>query len=321
MKAALIVNPGLKDAEAATRAVAVASAARGWESPLILLTTTRQPGGPQAARALAAGVDRILAVGGDGTLRQVAGAMAKAGTLVPLGIVPVGAADIVARNIGVRPGRLRQAVAIALDGPPRPLSVGWVTCRRDGHEPAAEPMLIVAGIGRDALAIATIRPWLKSHAGWLAYAEAGGRQALRRGVPMTVSIDGGPAEMVQAWSVLAAILPRLPMGVVAFPGTVVGGDAMQVLEVRLRQLADWGPVAIKGLAHTDADVAALRYIPARQVEIEPRRPLPVQIDGDLVRDVQALRVSLQPAAVRVAAPGGTASGGATPGGVAPGGAA
>ena len=300
MRAALIVNPSRKAAAPATRAVQAASRLRGWDEPLVLETTVAHPGQEQTWDALDAGVDRIIAAGGDGTVRLVAGALAESGELTPLGIVPTGTANITARNLGLYPRPLETAAVTALVGHTRPLTVSWVAYRRKTQPGDITPMLAMAGIGRDAEAVAATQPWMK-RAGWLAYAATGGRQALRPAIPMKVTIDDGEPETVRAWSVLAANLPRVPMGVVAFPRAEVGSDVMQVLQVRLKNPGDWLPVAVKGLTNHTASVPApaLNYSSAKQLTVEPGRPMPVQIDGDLVPDVAVMSVTVQPEAILV----------------------
>ena len=301
MRAALIVNPARKAATPATRAVQAASRLRGWDEPLVLQTTVPHPGQEQTWDALDADVDRIVVAGGDGTVRLVAGALAESGELTPLAIVPIGAANIVARNLGLYPRPLETAAVTALVGHTRPLTVSWVAYRRKTQPGDITPMLAVAGIGRDGEAVAATQPWLKQNAGWLAYAATGARQALRPAIPMKVTIDDGEPETVRAWSVLAANLPRVPMGVVVFPGAKVGSETMQVLQVRLKNPGDWLPVAVKGLTHHAAPVPApaLNYSSARQLTVEPGRPMPVQIDGDVVPDVAVMSVTVQPEAVYV----------------------
>ena len=223
-------------------------------------------------------------------------------TEVPVGVVPVGAANIVARNLGLPLYFQQRAADVALTGAPRALSVGWVTCLVDAAWTGYMPMLAVAGVGRDAQAIAATRPWLKRHVGWLAYAESGGRAAFDAALPMSVSLDDGPPRPVEAWSVLVAALPRLPLGVVAFAGVAPGDDAFQVLQVVLHRPREWWPAAAKGIAHSGLSVSALRYDRARVVEVRPYQPCDVQLDGDLVSDVAAMRVRLQAAAITVATP-------------------
>ena len=298
MRAALIVNPALKAATPAIRAVQAAGRLNGWDGALVLQTSVEHPGQEQTWAALDAGVDRIVVAGGDGTVRLVAGALAESGELTPLAIVPTGTANIVARNLGLYPGPLETAAMTALTGGRRPLTVSWVAYRRNTQAGDITPMLAVAGIGRDAEAVAATQPWMK-RAGWLAYAATGARQALRPAIPMKVTIDDGAPETVRAWSVLAANLPRLPMGVVAFPGAEVGSDTMQVLQVRLKNPGAWLSVAAKGLTKLSVPAAALNYSAARQLTVEPGRPMPVQIDGDVVPDVAAMSVTVQPSAIFV----------------------
>ena len=162
------------------------------------------------------------------------------------------------------------------------------------------PMLAVAGIGRDAQAIAVTRPWLKRRFGWLAYAESGGRAAFDTALPMKVSLDDGPELDVDVWSVLVAALPRLPLGVVAFADVAPGDDSFEVLQVKLTRPREWWLAAAKGVAHLSRPVAALNYQRARHVLVRPRESCAVQLDGDLVSGVEAMRVRMQPVAVSIA---------------------
>jgi diacylglycerol kinase (ATP) len=62
------------------------------------------------------GFERFLAVGGDGTVAAAAGALAKSG--LPVGIVPAGTANALARELHI-PLDFNQALAQALDSPDR----------------------------------------------------------------------------------------------------------------------------------------------------------------------------------------------------------
>ncbi len=76
------------------------------------------------AEALAAGYTQIVAGGGDGTLRDIAEAMALAGTQASLVLLPLGTANDFARAAGV-PLEPRAALAL-LDQSPRPVDLGRV---------------------------------------------------------------------------------------------------------------------------------------------------------------------------------------------------
>jgi len=76
-----------------------------------------------ARAALAAGAEVLVAGGGDGTIRSVAGVLV--GGTVPLGVLPVGTLNHFARDLGI-PVDLPAAVRVLADGVPRTLDVGEV---------------------------------------------------------------------------------------------------------------------------------------------------------------------------------------------------
>jgi diacylglycerol kinase family enzyme len=76
-----------------------------------------------ARAALAAGAEALVAGGGDGTIRTVAGVLV--GGEVPLGVLPVGTLNHFARDLGI-PVELPAAVRAIANGVPHPLDVGEV---------------------------------------------------------------------------------------------------------------------------------------------------------------------------------------------------
>jgi YegS/Rv2252/BmrU family lipid kinase len=68
-------------------------------------------------------VDRIIIAGGDGTLNVAAEAMVELG--LPLGILPVGTANDLARTLGI-PTELPQACAVIAGGHKLVIDLGWV---------------------------------------------------------------------------------------------------------------------------------------------------------------------------------------------------
>lgn len=92
-----------------------------------------------AAAAVREGCATVVAVGGDGTVNEVAGALA--GTGATLGILPAGSGNGLARHLGVH-GSWSRALDFLAAGHTRPLDAG----RADGH-----PFFTVAGLGFEAL--------------------------------------------------------------------------------------------------------------------------------------------------------------------------
>lgn len=130
----LVVNPTAGGGRAAGhRALALLRAA-GHEVR-DLSAGTAQQAEARAREAVRDGIDALVVVGGDGTVHL--GANAVAGTGVPLGVVPVGTGNDVARSVGLPRGDVVRAVA-ALDAGLRrgPVAVDAVRLSRpDGSSP------------------------------------------------------------------------------------------------------------------------------------------------------------------------------------------
>ena len=77
-----------------------------------------------ARDAVAMGVDAVVAVGGDGLISEVLGAVALTST--PLAIVPAGTGNDLARELGVPRDNPRAAADVAVDGVLRPIDLGRV---------------------------------------------------------------------------------------------------------------------------------------------------------------------------------------------------
>lgn len=92
------------------------------------------------AQAAAEGFDRVVAVGGDGTLAEVASGLLGSGTGTSLAFVPTGAGCDFARTVGV-PSDVAAAAELALTGAAAPADLGTV---------GGTAFLNVAGVGFDA---------------------------------------------------------------------------------------------------------------------------------------------------------------------------
>src|SRR5690554_3284454 len=94
-KTGIIWNPSKIDEGALKEAVSasIEGEVQWWE------TSVEDPGHGMAVEAVNAGCATVIAVGGDGTVRAVASALA--GTETILGIVPQGTGNLLARNLDV----------------------------------------------------------------------------------------------------------------------------------------------------------------------------------------------------------------------------
>lgn len=284
MRSALVVNPSKGGWERALEAVTDAAAEAGWPEPAVHLTTRAETGRAQASAAVADGAELVITAGGDGTVRSVAHGLA--GTGAELGVVPNGAANLLAHNLAL-PEDHRRAATIAVTGDRRPVDLGLARLDDDGED---LPFVVLAGMGHDAASVAATRPGLKDRIGWPAYLAPAARSALRRPVPMTVQHDDEPEREVLAWSVLAANCSRVRAGVAIAPGGLIDDGQLDVLEVTVRRPDQWLGVAAKGTLGWERDVAGLQTRASTEMTVTSAQPLHVQLDGDVVGPARRMHV-------------------------------
>lgn len=299
-RVALVLNPVSARSTQALRAVEQACAAGGLEPPLVLSTTVERTGAGQAADAVAAGAERVVVVGGDGTVRAVAGGLADRG--VVLGVVPVGTANLFARSAGLARRDLAAAARAALTLPGRPTDLGRaVLTDRDGQQ-RVEPFLVVVGVGHDADTLARLDPARKARLGWPAYVEPGLRRLARPGRPVDLGVDGQECGRHRVWSLLAVNSARLPLGARVVPGARLDDGLLHLTLVAPRHLGDWARVAWTGLRGRHTPHPALRYLEARTAVLRHPDPMPVQVDGDVLADIVEAQIQIRPGALSVARP-------------------
>ena len=144
-------------------------------------------------RAVAAGAERLVVAGGDGSIAPVAAAAGRAGT--PLGLLPAGTANDFARGMGI-PADMGPAARLAARGTEvKQLELGWMDDR---------PFVNVASAGLPGPAARTAKAW-KKPLGPLGYA-AGALLAgiTARAVSVEVSCDDGGLFEGDAWQVTVA---------------------------------------------------------------------------------------------------------------------
>ena len=123
--ACVVVNPSKPRVTAAVRSLLEGELREaGYAGPVWLETSVSEPGTMQARLALAAGARLVVAAGGDGTVRSVAAGLA--GTGAQMSIVPLGTANLAARNLGVPVGDARAAAQVVARGVDLPADLAWV---------------------------------------------------------------------------------------------------------------------------------------------------------------------------------------------------
>jgi undecaprenyl-diphosphatase len=254
-------------------------------------TRSADAGGGATRQAVAAGAQLVFAVGGDGTVRACAQALA--GGQVPLAIVPRGTANLVATALGI-PSSLGAALAVGFGRHERRIDLAVA----DGITFAA-----MAGIGLDAAVVGATAAGLKGAAGWLGYAATGVRQLAGARTRFEIRLDGGEPLGRQARCVVVGNVGLLPGGFVLLPEARPDDGLLDVGILAPAGPFGWPRVSWRVLTRSRHDDAVLERYQARHVEIAAGAQLPRQADGELIGAAASLTVTLAPGGLLVRVPG------------------
>ncbi|MDO4901826.1 diacylglycerol kinase family protein [Actinomyces sp.] len=307
-RAAIVYNPTkFDDLSLLRRRVESEVLAAGWQPTLWLETAPDDVGHEQARRALAAGVDLVLAAGGDGTVRAVATELAGSG--VPMALLPTGTGNLLARNLHV-PLDTDAALRLALSGPTRAIDV--VSCTWDG---GTERFVVMAGLGLDARIMADTSDDLKKVIRAGAYVLAAVQNAVPDPFTVQVSFDGdddsddgagAPTDSAEHRVVMALLgnVGTITGGMTIFPQAVPDDGRVDLLLTGPNRVADWAKVGAGLLIGQDVD--GVSHHQARRLTLSTTEPVPFELDGDPVGRTRNLVAEVEPAALRVVVPPTTA---------------
>ena len=260
-------------------------------------TAARDDATRLAKQAVEAGVDAVIALGGDGTVNEVAQALVH--TDVALGIIPAGTTNVMARAIGVPAEPREAAVFLAsrvASGSKRRINVGRIGERY---------FLFGAGMGLDAEVIRAVeaqpdRKRKLGHLFFLQQALATARRHRGRAPTISMTVEGGEREMV-VLALCANAGPFTYFGhrpLHVFPQVELGGG----LDVFGLNRIGWGTVPRLAWSFfvTRSHVrwsASSYHHDVETIELRASTPLPVEVDGDYIGEWDQATVTLIPLAL------------------------
>jgi len=287
----IIINPisgsagrsaGRTRADLAQRVVADA----GVDARIVV---TERPGhaGDLARDAAERGARAVVAWGGDGTINEVAAALAFGP--VPLAIVPAGSGNGLARELGL-PTRADRALATAVAGRTRAIDVGEIDDRL---------FVNLAGVGVDAHVASCFNAPTNRRRGLLGYAGLTARMLVSY-VPKWYRVTAGTTTAnVRALLVTIANSAQFGNGARIAPGARLDDGLLDLVVLqeksRLRTIAHV-PRLFNG---TVARIPGCRLEQVRDVTIEADEPMTYHIDGEPHRGGTRLRARVHPGALRV----------------------
>jgi len=214
----------------------------------------------------------VCVAAGDGTVRHVAGMMARAGHTVPLSIYPLGTINLLAMEAGY-PRRPEDFARMVLTTTPSrqhyPVTIG------DGY------FFACAGVGPDSVAVARVSSRLKRAIGRFAY-----------GVAMLGVLASWPrprislrlGEQTMACEAFYVAKGRYYAGRWSFaPAARVHHPVLHVVALTLARRRDYLRFILAVAMGSDlARLPNVEVLTCATLRAEAAEPLPVQADGDVV---------------------------------------
>lgn len=293
-RAAFVYHPLKTDLSALETQALKHEASAGWGRSLYYETTPSDAGAAQTRRAIADGATVVVAVGGDGTVREVAEALR--GTGVSLGILPQGSGNVLCRNLGIPLNSLDEQLRAIFAGTNRPVDLGIASITRATGETSEHGFLVLAGMGLDARAINYTNDKLKRRVGWLAYVDGGIRTMLKdRPLHIRYRVNGGHEKTSTVYSVMFGNCGILPGGLLLIPDAKLDDGLLDVITLRpvgpLSWLKIWGILGWENgvLRKTKTgrkvidlvrDTRYVDYRTVRELSIRVDKEEPIQLDGD-----------------------------------------
>jgi len=298
--AAIIVNPTKFDNLEAVRArVTKGCLAAGWDKPIWVTTTAQDPGTGQARQAVEDGATLICPLGGDGTVRAVAAALV--GTETPMGLLPGGTGNLLARNLNLPVDSLDDALKVALTGQNKRVDVGRLTVDQSGeHErPEEHIFLVMAGVGFDAAIMADAPERLKKTVGPLAYTFSGAKNLRGPQFKVRVKIDDEPELSRRTRTVVIGNCGKLTGGLVLMPEAQVDDGWLDAVILSPAGVVGWVAVAGRVISKKRKGHKRVDHHRLKSVTIRTDRPQAVQIDGDPLGQARGLSATVDPLALVV----------------------
>ncbi|WP_165777226.1 diacylglycerol/lipid kinase family protein [Bifidobacterium primatium] len=311
---AFILNPSKPGAEDIRNQIIAFFKARDLGSPMFVDTQLDKDGKACALEAMDRGADAIVAVGGDGTVRTAASAVA--GTDRPFGIIPIGTGNLFARNMGIPLGDIDAALQVAISHGSRKVDMGRMTLLDSDEPQRRHAFLIIAGIGFDAAMIDDTDPALKKNISWLAYFVGGVKNLFTPKYRGTFTICGPDGKEQKSRTTAFrtfmagncgqipgfALMPEasyddgiLDFELIDTTGGIIGWANLfgDVLHQTITRKAEQNPLSTN---------SSVDQIQGSRAEIRLEKPALAQVDGDILGKTAHIEFTVEHRALCVRVP-------------------
>lgn len=280
LKLLFIVNPGSGSGQINFSDLISAYFA-GREEDFELYTLQKNCSIAQIKAAIdTAKADRVIAVGGDGTLKLVAECLLRTNT--PIGIVPAGSANGMAKELGI-PGNISEALDVAVTGRIKKIHAIMVN---------GELCIHLADIGFNAHLVKKFDALPQR--GMLAYAKAAW-QALWKHYKMEVEFKiEGKMIRSKAAMVVVANATMYGTGVKINPDGELDDELFEVILVKEYSVMEILKIRFTNLPFNPKNIESFQ---TTDLSIKTRHKAHFQIDGEYIGKVNSIKAQLIPAAI------------------------
>jgi YegS/Rv2252/BmrU family lipid kinase len=283
----VIVNAGARRGEEAMGTIPVALAARDMHPVIEPMGDARTL--VARVRAHAPDVERVIVAGGDGTISGAAAAMLAAGK--PVGILPFGTANNLARTLGI-PSELEAACDVIAAGRTHRIDVGEV----NGH-----PFLTTASLGLSVAITESLTPEAKKRWGPFAYVTTAARTVMAaRRFAAEITWPGG-THLSRSVQVVVGNGRFYGSAMQVSDETRIDDHLLDLYTVEVRhwwRILALGPAIRRG---RQGDKDTVQTFRADSFTVRTTRPMTVNADGELVTETPAT-FRVRPGALELFAP-------------------
>ncbi len=297
----LVVNPKSGRGSAPVRAEALAAGLEASGRVEVAMSAGRGDATRLAAGA-AGEADRVVAVGGDGTLNEVLAGLLSVDEpperIPALGFFPTGTANVAGRAFGF-PADADACAGLLRSAPGRPVDVGWAG-GRDGER----PFLLWLGAGYDAVVIDALnreRTGRMGISGLVRRAPGVWRALSRYPSPAIAQIGDGVDPIDDVAGVIVANIGAVAFGGSVTPAADPADGVLELVRIPRAQRLELISLGARMIAsHLDRH-PRVRCDPVERVRLDADEPVPYHLDGEPVGTLP-VDVRVGRGAIRLLAP-------------------
>ncbi len=309
-RAALIYNPA--SGQRSSRRSAIVDKAMAALREAGVETEKLETDAPGSAATLAReavgrGFDTIIACGGDGTVHEVLQALV--GTQIALGVIPLGTANALASDLGLRASPLI-AIRRLLTAEPTLVPVGRISYKNGRGETHSRYFTVAAGVGADALFLSRLDAGLKRRLGYLLYLIEGFKVWVTHSFPLFEAVFEESTEhrpRVVEISQLLAIRIRDFGGVLhnLAPGATLHNNELRLVAFKTRSRFQYFKFLLAVMFKRQTFNGQIEILDAVSVVCRPRnrskKAIFAEADGELLGNLPAT-LEIVPEAVHLLIP-------------------